>query len=332
MKIKVLLLLFFLIVPQLSFSDNIIGQLKKITIIDSGPDNIDEVILSSENYFAILLEKKEFEPVKIQLEMWFSETLKEYPDTFALFFYNNITPFPTEDISSYSGDLVKYIVLPKKSKHFIDIYFKHNPTRNEIIPGTDYITPKEFKNSSFPLLIAMLPVMKGIPDKLLDETIKIKISPFFSENGTLAINVFEKSNSSSDNSLNKITEYKLYIDNNIYENSDNLVLPTGIRKVRIEKEGYITFEESIILKSNEKNNLSAYLTRELPYVVIQAPPEAEIFIDGALYKQREFSNLKIGEHTFVFKLGEYSISRKIKLEKSKRYLVDLLLDIDIKEY
>jgi len=332
MKTKVLLLPFFLIVLQLSFSDNIIGQLKGITVIDSESDKSNEVILSSEDIFAIVLDKNEFEPVKIQLEIWLSETLKEYPNTFALFFYNSITPLPTEDISSYKGDLVKYIVLPKKSKHFIDIYLKHQPSRNEIIPGTDNITPKDFKNSFFPIVVAMLPVMKGIPDKLLNETIKIKISPFFSENGSLAINVFEKNNSSSDNNLNKISDYKLYIDNNLIEYSDNLVLPTGIRKVRIEKEGYITFEESIVLKSNEKNSLTAYLTRELPYVVIQAPPEAEIFINGIYYKQREFSNLKIGEYTFVFKLGEYSISRKIKLEKSKRYLIDLLLDIDIKEY
>jgi len=332
MKTKVLLLLFFLIVLQLSYSDNIIGQLKGITIIDSESDKINEMVLSSEDFFAILLDKEEFEPVKIQLEIKLSETLKEYPNTFALFFYNNITPSPKEDISSYNGDLVKYIVLPKKSKHFIEIYLKNPPTRNEIIPGTDYITQKDFKKSFFPILVAMLPVMKGIPDKLLDETIKIKISPFFSENGNLTINIFEKNNSSADNNLNKITDYKLYIDNNLYEDSDNLVLATGIRKVRIEKEGYITFEESIVIKSNEKNSLTANLTSELPYVAIQAPPEADIFIDNVHYKQREFTNLKAGEYTFVFKLGEYSISRKIKLEKSKKYLIDLLLDIDITDY
>ena len=327
-----LLSLFFLIILQPSFSDNIIGHLKGITTIDSEADKIEEIILSSENFFAIVLDNKDSEPVKIQLEIKLSETLKAYPDTFALFFYNNVTPFPKADISDYKGDLVKYIVLPRKSKHFIDIYFKKQPTRGEIIPGTDIIIPGDFKKSFFPLFVAMLPVMKGIPDKLLNETIKIKISPFFPENGNLAITVFEKNNSSSDNNLTEITDYKLYIDNKLYNNNENLILPTGIRKVRIEKNGYITFEESVLLKNNEKNSLTAYLTRELPYLVIQAPPEAEIFIDSIHYKQREFSNLKIGEHTIIFKLGEYSISRKIKLEKSKRYVIDMLLDIDIKEY
>ena len=332
MKTRILLSIFLLIAPQLSFSDNIIGKIKGITIIDSNPEKISEVSLSSEDMFALTLDNKEFEPVKIQLEIRLSETLKEYPSMFALFFYNNVTPLPAEDISNYTGDLVKYVVLPRKSKHFIDIYLKQQPTRNELIPGTDYIMPSEFKNTVFPLFIVMLPVMKGIPDNLLTEAIKIKISPFFSESGNLTINVFEKSNSASNAALPKITDYKLTIDNTLYTDSDNIVLPTGIRKVRIEKDGYIAFEESIVIKSSEKNSVTAYLTRELPYVVIQSPPEAEIFIDGVHYKQREFSNLKIGEHTLVFKLGEYSISRKIKLEKSKKYLIDLLLDIDVKEY
>ncbi len=332
MKTKVLSLLFSLIVLQLSFSDNIRGQIKGISVIDSEQGKTDEIILSSENIFAIVMEKNEFEPVKIQLEIRLSETLKEYPNTFALFFYNNILPLPTEDVSSYKGDLVKYIVLPEKSRHFIDIYFTKKPARGEVIPGTDIIVPDDFKKSFFPMLVVLLPVMKGIPDKLLTENIKVKVSPFFSENGNLSINVFEKNNSSSDSNSNKITDYTLYIDNKSYKNSENIVLPLGIKKLKIEKEGYLAFEQSVVIKSNEKNSITAYLTRELPYVVIQAPPEAEIFIDGTHFKQREFSNLKIGEHTLVFKLGEYSISKKIKLEKSKRYLIDLLLDIDITEY
>ena len=333
MKTKVLSLLFFLIVLQLSFSDNITGKLKgKITIdpVYYGP--IEEIILSSEDIFAIIIPGEEYKPVKIQLEIKLSETLREYPHTFALFFYNNVTPFPDIDTSNYKGDLVKYIVLQKGSKHFIDIYLQHQPSRNEIIPGTDIIVPGDFKNSFSQIAVTLLPVMKGIPDKLLTEKVTVKLTPFFPDKGNLTIDVFEKNNSSSNNNSNKITDYKLYIDNKLYEDSNNLVLPTGLIKVKIEKEGYITFEESFLVQSNEKNTLSAYLTRELPYVIIHAPPEAEIFIDGTHYKQRDFSNLKIGEHTFVFKLGEYSISRKIKLEKSKKYLIDLLLDIDVKEY
>ena len=333
MKIKLLSLLFLFIVLQLSFSDNIRGQVKSIVTIDSVPYRADEISLSSENIFAIVLNNREIQPIKIQLEIRLSETLRDYPNTFALFFYNNVTPLPGENISNYRGNLVKYVVLPRTSKHFIDIYIAKQPTRSELIPGTDNIFPGDFKNSFFPMFVTMLPVMKGIPNQLLNESITVKVTPFFPEVGTLSINVFERTRSSSSGSnLNRLTDYKLYIDNNLHNNSDNIVLPTGIKRVRIEKDGYNTFQESVVIRNNEKSSITAYLTNESPYLIIQAPPEAEIFINGIHYRQREFSNLSVGEHTLVFKLGEYSISRKIRLENGKRYLIDILLDIDIREY
>ena len=338
MKAKTLVVIFFLIILQLSYSDDIRGQIKGITIIDPvshGP--IEEIILSSENIFAIRLTNEEQRPVRIQLEIRLSDTLRNNPNTFALFFYNNVTPTPAMNISNYTGSLVKYIVLQRRGTHFIDLYLRHQPSRNEIIPGTDVITPRDFKNSFSPIVIAMLPVMKGIPEHLLRESISVKVTPFYPDRGNLSIDVFERSNSPlNNNNPRKITDYRLFVDNRLIDNTsgiqENLILPIGIRRIRIEKDGYIPFEESFLVKNNEKNTLVAHLTRESPHVVIQAPPEAQIFINGVQHRQREFSNLGVGEHTFLLRLGEYSISRRINLEKGKRYLIDILLELDITEY
>ncbi|MCL2791984.1 MAG: hypothetical protein FWD87_02735 [Spirochaetaceae bacterium] len=330
MKTTVLSLLFFLIVLQFSFSDNIRGPVKRITTIDSGP--IGEIILSSEDIFAIVLDNEDLMPVRIQLEVILSDTLRNNPNTFALFFYNNLTPAPRADISNYTGNLVKHIVLPRRNRHFIDIHLQRQPARSEIIPGTDIIVPRDFRGSIFPIVVAMLPIMKGIPSHLLNETINVRITPFFSDRGSLTVNVFERSNSPHEHGSNRVTDFRLFIDNTLYESSENIILPIGIRRVRIEKNGYTTFEESILINNNEKNTLTAHLTREQPHVIIQAPREAQIFINGVQHRQREFSNLGVGEHTFVFIIGEYSISRRITLERGKRYLIDILLDIDVTEF
>ncbi|MCL2293605.1 MAG: hypothetical protein FWC36_01885 [Spirochaetes bacterium] len=333
MKTNLFSLLFFLIIVHFSFSETIRGQVRDIVIIDAEPGRVSEVTLSSESMFAIVLNRQESGPVRIQLEVRIPETLRSHPSIFALFFYNNITPAPERNISNYRGNLIKYAVLPsRQSVHFIDIFLKHQPTRAEIIPGTETITPRDFRGSPLPMLITMLPVMKGMPNHLLNETVRVRITPFFPESAYLTINVFERSRSAPDGRGSRISDYRLFIDNTPHNPGSNLRLPVGLRRVRIEKDGYTAFEESIVIRSNENNTITALLTSELPHVLIQAPPETEIFINGRLQTQREFSNLAAGEHTFVFRLGEYSISRRITLERNKRYLIDLLLDITVTEF
>ncbi|MDX9799863.1 MAG: hypothetical protein RBT69_00855 [Spirochaetia bacterium] len=325
MKINTLILTLLLLLSHPVFSENIRGPVKNIAVINQELSKIDEINLSPEDIFAFQLDKNSALPVKIQLEIRLSEKLREYPSTFALFVYNNITPVPSNEISSYNGNSVKYFILPDKSRYYIELFFTAKPSRNDILPGTEILIPDDFKKSFFPLLMTVLPVMKGIPDALLDENIRIKAVFFYQDKGDLTINVFEDKKNRTD----KISDFTLFIDNKSYDNAENINLSTGIKKIRIEKEGFLPFEQSVVINRNEKSTVSVVLVKKMPQVVILAPAEAEVFIDGNLTSQKELTTLNEGEHTIIFKLGQYSLSRKLNLENGKKYTVNLLLDIDV---
>jgi len=318
--------------PYIIFSDNIRGPINSVSSVDSYLNNTSEFTVTPEQIIALNQDNAGNVPVKLQMEIRLSETLKSFPNSFALFFYNNIDPEPDNSIISYKGDLVKYIVLPEKSRHYVELYFENKPSRSDIIPGTDIITPDEFKKTSFPMLLSVLPVMKGIPDKLLDEKIRIKITAFYPDKGELFLNIFEKQNNSAESNSTPVSDYTLFIDNRLFSGlTFPLTMNAGVKKIRIEKEGFLTYEQSVTINKNEKNTLNIYLIKKAPHVVIHAPSEAEVFIDGNLYKQKEIANLAEGEHTIIFKLGEYSLSRKFTAENGKKYVINLFLDIDITE-
>ncbi len=325
MRINTLFLTLLLLLSSQVFSENIRGPVRNITVINQELSKTDEISISPEDIIAFQLDKNNSLPVKIQMEIRLSETLREYPSTFALFVYNNISPAPSNEVSSYIGNTVKYFVLPDKSRFYVEFYFTANPSRNEIIPGTQILAPDDFKKSFFPLLLTVLPVMKGIPDMLLDETIKIKTVFFYPDKGDLLVSVFEGKKNGSE----KTKDFNLFIDNKSYDNAEYISLSTGVKKIRIEKEGYIPFEQSVVINRNEKSTFSAVLVKKMPHIVILAPTEAEVFIDGNLTSQKELTNLNEGEHTIIFKLGQYSLSRKMTLENGKKYTVNLLLDIDV---
>jgi len=325
MRINTLFLTLLLFFSSQVYSENIRGPVRNIAVINQELSKTDEISISPEDIIAFQLDNNSSLPVKIQMEIRLSETLREYPSNFALFVYNNISPEPATEISSYIGDTVKYFVLSDKSRFYVEFYFSAKPSRNEIIPGTQILAPDDFKKSFFPLLLTVLPVMKGIPDVLLDETIKIKTVFIYPDKGDLLVNVFEGKKNGSD----KIKDFKLFIDNKPYENTENISLSTGVKKIRIEKEGFIPFEQSVVINRNEKSTISAVLVKKMPHVVILAPSEAEVYFDGNLTSQKELTNLNEGEHTIIFKLGQYSLSRKMALENGKKYTINLLLDIDV---
>ncbi len=331
MKRLYILLFLLFIVSQTMFSDNIRGPFKNIVSFSHKTAGAVEIEIEPEELFALVPSSEADIPEKIQLEIRPSARLNQYPGTFALFYYNSVEPEPDKEISSYTGNLVKYFVLPEKNRYYIDIYPQASFQKKEVIPGTDYLSVNSNK-ILLPSLLTILPVMKGIPDGLLSEKLKIRISFVYPDRGSLSLRIYEKDSAGSNGSFTESSGHVLYINNIVYSDAENIVLDTGIKKIRIEKEGFVPFEQSIIINKNEKNSATIYLTRLSPVLTIFAPSEAEIYLNGeAVESGKEIKNIPAGEHTIIYKLGQYSLSRKFMVENGKRYSINLLLDIDITE-
>ena len=312
-----------------SYSENIRGPV--INIIDSetlsSADSAAEFEISPEELFAISPDFKNL-PDKISIEVRSSDTVKRFRDSFSLYSYTNVTPQPSLDNKSYTGSYAESSLIPDRTRFFIDIILSKDFSGSKPLKGTEVIDFSNIKSSN-PFMFTILPVMKGVPDYLFSEKFKIIVKTYWPEQGKLTLKVFKSEQESTEKT--EISDYILSIDGNTYSTSENIVLKTGIHSVSVKKDGYIEYKENISVKTNETRHVDILLKKNNPFVTVFSPDESVLYIDGNIQNSRKISTLDPGEHTFVFKLGTYSLSRTIELEEGRNYVVNLLLDIEIKE-
>ena len=328
MKITKLSLIFIFLSAVFSYSENIRGPV--INIIDSATLSSSEITaefdLSPEELFAILPDFNNL-PDKISIEIRSSEKIKQFRDSFSLYSYTNVSPAPSLDNKSYTGNYKDSSLIPDRTRFFIDIILNKNISSSRPVKGTEILDFSNIKISK-PFLFTILPVMKGVPDYLFSEKFRIKIKTYWPEQGKLSLKVFKTEPDSSEKT--EIQDYNLIIDGSSFDNK-NIVLNTGIHSLSVKKEGYIEHKENISVKTNETRHLDITLLKNNPVLTVFSPDESVLYIDGNIQNSKKISTLNPGEHTIVFKLGDYSLSRTIDLDEGKNYIVNLLLDIEIKE-
>ena len=295
-----------------------------------------DVLLSSENaefdvspedLFAISPDFNNL-PDKISIEIRSSDNIKRFRDSFSIYSYTNISPQPDENVKSYTGTYSDSTLIPDRTRFFIDIVLKEGFTDKNKLRGTEIIDFSGIKNSK-PFMFTILPVMKGVPDYLLSEKFRIKISSQWPDKGKITVKVFIESDDGK--SKTEVKDYSLLIDKKSSGSSNGIVLNTGIHSIYVAKDGFLDFEENISVKTNEIRNIEVVLRKNNPEITVFSPDESVFFVDGNIQNTKKITDLKPGEHTLLFKLGEYSLSRTILLEEGKKYTVNLLLDIEIKE-
>ena len=327
MRILKLCAVLLLFVSVFSYSENIRGPVIKIIDTETLNNNrVTEFDISPEELFAL---SPDFErlPDKISLEIRSSDKIKRFRDSFSIYSYNRVSPMPDIGKKSYTGKYFKSYLIPDRTRFFVDIIFNKNHLNENNLKGTEVL---DFTGETIdaPIMLTILPVMKGVPDYLFLEKFRIKISTEWPETGKLELKVFAES---LDKKNNEIFEYDLLIDGKKYEYEREFILNTGIHNISLIKKGFITYNENITVKTNEKRVLEVILKRNNPEITVFSPAESDLYIDGSIQNTKKINNLLPGEHTILFKLGEYSLSRKISLEEGKKYVVNLLLDIEINE-
>ena len=328
MRILKLSVILFIFAAVFSYSENVRGPVVKIISSD--------VLLSSENtefdvspedLFAIAPDFNNL-PDKISIEIRSSDNIKRFRDSFSIYSYTNISPQPDENVKSYTGTYSDSTLIPDRTRFFIDIVLKEGFTDKNKLRGTEIIDFSGIKNSK-PFMFTILPVMKGVPDYLLSEKFRIKISSQWPDKGKITVKVFIESDDGK--SKTEVKDYSLLIDKKSSGSSNGIVLNTGIHSIYVAKDGFLDFEENISVKTNEIRNIEVVLRKNNPEITVFSPDESVFFVDGNIQNTKKITDLKPGEHTLLFKLGEYSLSRTILLEEGKKYTVNLLLDIEIKE-
>jgi len=235
---------------------------------------------------------------------------------------------PKENGKKYS---IKEIIrenLPQKK--VFTLRFSYDEKSRFSMDATIKYIPHYLNEKSSPLLLKLSQqdVKKDDDKKLI-----IKLKPIIQDIGGIKFNLLYPAHASF-NSLNDEEKKNLAIrvDNNYVKDfSKPFMTRIGQHRIQVDSHLYKSEVITCIVEKGKIELIDISLKPLAPFLAIEAPIGAEVYLDDALIKLPFASNVESGEHVLKFKMNGYEIVRNIKVEDGKNYSINLCLDITVVE-
>jgi len=306
------------------YGENVRGRLAAVRDVTSSSPA--EFPLDS--LVSIRLENPEDFLQAVEIEISIPPQVRRFRDSFSLSLYKNVTPEPDKTATSYFADQVTSLLLPSSTKFYLQVPVKEDHTL-KAVQGTTIVN-EHVEAAEFPIVLSILPVMKGIPSYVYESRFSIKLKPIYFSRGKAQITL-EVEN--SDEEVESDTMRLLIDEREVTYPRPEYILPVGIHTLSVVSSRYKDVSLQFGVEEGKTNTLTIALEPEQSYIRFEAPEQATIFIDGTRYNgaSGKRSEITTGVHTVLFKLGEYSISKKIEIKPGKNYNISLFFDIFINE-
>ena len=268
----------------------------------------------------------------IRLILDIPRSFLRYRDSFSLSLYSSYSPPAGEGIQNYSGTLLYQDMLPSFSRVSINIPL----TKREQSGGAGVINVKKpLDRSIFPLVLQIVPIMKGLPAELVHSAIPISAELLLEDAGFLDLSILDPRESPIADPQSGIYQ----IDGEKIDPKrlmQPLKLSTGVHTLQIEVPGFAAENSTFSITRGERSRKKITLQPLLGKYRIQAPKGTLLYIDGEQIPSDDSESLKgelsPGEHMLFFRFGDYQLSRKIDIEGGKEYTIELFFDILVQEH
>jgi hypothetical protein len=325
-KNSLLILCLLFLLPALNgTADNVRGKMIEISRMGNGSPPSPVLPLRLEENWAVILGDESDLLRGIEIVFDLPEQADLYSGTYAVFVYDSVTPPPEKARYDYQGNLLFFKPIEGGKKLFIQLPIE-SIAGFGTIPDT-YIHRKPLSQSRFPLIMTILPIMKGIPDRAAQAVFHAQVRPIFKNLGKLALNLIGDFDKPPPEGILVFIDEK-----NVPYNPEGINVEPGIRKIRVEIAGFTTFNAAVGIDRGKKSQVEARFQRSTAAIRIDAPSGSRAFLNGnpVDIDKKEIS-IEPGEHTLSFKVGDYQISKRFYVEGGKSYGISLFLDILINE-
>lgn len=268
----------------------------------------------------------------IEIKMEIPEQTAIWRDCCACYVYQNIKPKPVKGQIDFTGNKVFFSVLPGKLSWVLQI-----PVKNDVKFKTNqYTTTADTApdTSCGFVFVRLQPIMKGVPDEVLDSEITFNIKPLLEDKGMLDINFILPESLNMD--YEQVMEQILFfLDDNIYQMEhyhNGFLLDTGIHNLSIVTNDFRTEVRTVRIDQAKHTKLEIALKSIEPTLIISAPEGSSVYLDDV-----QISNfgkeiiITEGEHKIRCSFGSYEIIRSITAVKGKTYKANLSVDLDFSE-
>ena len=261
----------------------------------------------------------------IEFELRLPRAIQGAESTVAWTVYSAVQPEPSRDRLDFNASRIISQPLPQRVSMIIQIPVID---RHELRSGP-FVTviPKLLRGSEFPLMFKLAPIGKGFGTSLETVEFRLTVRPVLTDEGGISVSCTFPEGAEP-------VPYSVFIDDRRVEDvARTIVTRKGVRVLRVSAEGYREEVVSLSIEAGAISRVAVKLVPDAPRLHFEAPTGSIISLNGVPVPNESHQGLIIepGEHTIVYRIGDYTITRKFVAARGKNYRVVMSVELSIQE-
>lgn len=192
----------------------------------------------------------------------------------------------------------------------------------------DTVVPPE----GFPIVLSLVPVMKGLNRDLLDASFEASVRPVSRDIGAISLDLITDEGTLYDGSGFLTPEFVLYLDGYPVALEPEYLLAPGLHRLALTSEKFQDQELTFGVERGLSSRVEVPLLLALATVNYTAPRGARVYVDGtALSTSSGDFTAPPGDHTIVVVVQDFTVTRRFSVEEGREYSLSILMDIAIEE-
>jgi hypothetical protein len=262
----------------------------------------------------------------VEIELRIPPAVQAMKGSFIFFIYKKVSPAPDAKSMSYSGERTAMMVIPARVSQVYQI-----PVRKAAsLKNSPYATLLPMVSpDDFPIMFRVMPAIKGLSDELENSVFQVKAKPIYVDEGRVKLSIKWAAGLDQSSPLT----FKLD-DAELANPREAFHLKTGTHSLRVSGPAIRDVFQTFTVAQARTLEIAIELQDVTPRLLLEFPAKTRIELDGKALSPKEAGEaiaLTPGEHAVEFFVGDYSIQRRIQVQRGKTYRVSLLVDIKVEE-
>jgi len=260
----------------------------------------------------------------IELELSAPQAWLSYQGSLTMAIYNGLGRQLAAGVADLEGSRIAFEPLPGKLQiiYQIPIQPAHGLRTSPYVTVPAGITPPD----SFPILFRLTPAVKGINAELENMVFQFTVRPIVSNEGAVRL-IFRYP------AQLRNRPFSVLIDGNLVEDvREEQLLREGEHHLVVRSDDYRNESRRFVVERSKTLDLTIELQDPTPLIIFDGPENTLFYLDNAPITQlRQPIPIEPGIHEARFRVGDYTISKTMNIQRGKTYRVSLEVDLSIQE-
>ncbi len=266
----------------------------------------------------------------IDIELTSPPAVADHPGALTLSVVGPLSMETRADVASVVGEELLRQPLVRGGKTFYQVVLREDAGA-DALPAVTRVE-RVVSPQTFPLALTIIPRMKGQSEAVQSAQFTVTARPVIRDIGAIEIRYVHEDGSVFDPDAPLAPDFALTIDDEPVEVDSEYLVTPGLHRIRLRSERFQDQDVTVGVDRGRSVTVDVPLRLALATVHYSVPRNASVYVNGQL---REGSSgdftVPPGEHTIVVVMGDYTVTRRFRVEERQTYSVSVTLDIVIEE-